>query len=211
MFKKIKSFLKRGLRYGFIPQSWDLLSLAEWQLRGRPIPVVHAVKHKALRKIARRFGLNALVETGTYQGEMIKKISSAFQEIYSIELDKQLFIAAQEKFRQDKKIHLYQGDSAEVLAVVLPTISQPTLFWLDAHYSGGVTAKGTLETPIIKELQTIFANNLPAYAIMIDDARLFTGQKDYPALEELKKFVQSAKPNLEIAVKNDIISLTPKK
>jgi hypothetical protein len=80
------------------------------------------------------------------------------------------------------------------------------LFWLDGHYSGGVTGIGSLETPIIKELQTIFNHPLSKkHVILIDDARLFNGTRDYPKIEELQVFVKTQKENLEFYVENDII------
>ena len=52
-------------------------------------------------------------------------------------------------------VTIFQGDSATVLPKLLATIQEPCLFWLDGHYSGGITALGKSITPILDELQTI--------------------------------------------------------
>ena len=85
-----------------------------------------------------------------------------------------------------------------------------TLFWLDAHYSAGVTARGNKDTPIISELDAIFTNmNNGSYILLIDDARSFTGKNDYPELAYLKNYVSDKVPDAEIFVERDIIHIIP--
>jgi hypothetical protein len=118
---------------------------------------------------------------------MIQAVKNDFRQIYSIELQTELWERAKQKFAADKHITLLQGDSGEVLATVLAELDQPALFWLDGHYSGDITAKGELVTPIQKELEQIFAHTLAAqHVILIDDARLFVGKDDYPTLETIE-------------------------
>ena len=81
-----------------------------------------------------------------------------------------------------------QGDSGNVLNQLVPELNSAALFWLDGHYSGGQTAKGEKECPIYEELKSILASSLE-HIVLIDDARLFIGQHDYPTIEELKDFV----------------------
>ena len=106
-------------------------------------------------------------------------------------------------------VDIIQGDSGKVFPAILPQIEEPCLFWLDGHYSAGITAKGQLETPIIEELQAIF--NHPEktnHVILIDDARCFTGENDYPELSELKELVAKNLPNHIWEVKDDIIRIS---
>jgi len=80
------------------------------------------------------------------------------------------------------------------------------LFWLDAHWSGGSTAKGELETPIMQEIECILAHPLSArHVLLIDDARCFVGQNDYPSLETLRKRILAAHADWLFEVQNDII------
>lgn len=75
---------------------------------------------------------------------------------------------------------------------------------MDGHYSGFETAKGDLETPIKLELEIIL-NSEYEHVILIDDARLFIGENDYPTIEELKKYILSKNNSLTVNIIDDII------
>ncbi len=86
-----------------------------------------------------------------------------------------------------KHIHIHHGDSGKVLRDILSLISEPCLFWLDAHHSGGITAKGELTTPVIEELKTILAHPICGHVVLIDGADSFGGDRDYPGLDEIRE------------------------
>jgi len=103
-------------------------------------------------------------------------------------------------------IHILQGQSGEVLPEVLKNIDKPCLFWLDAHYSGGSTAKGQENTPVIQELECILNHkNANEHIILIDDARLFIDEDDYPALKTLERLVLENRHGWTFQIKDDII------
>ena len=95
------------------------------------------------------------------------------------------------------------------MKLVMEKIDQPTLFYLDGHYSSGMTDKGDKETPISEELQTILGAKTFNHVVVIDDARCFGIDPDYPMLEELKILVDSFKRGLQVAVENGAICITP--
>jgi hypothetical protein len=185
--------------------------LKTWEQKGRPVPPPHIVKQKKVKKFARLFNCRIFIETGTYKGEMVESVQDVFEKIYSIELDKTLFERAQEKFSRSNHIHVRQGDSGKILADILKDISGKTLFWLDAHYSGGITASGEQETPVIKELKTILNASHFGDVILIDDARSFVGDNAYPSIPDLRKMILSKRPQVIIEVEDDIIHILPKK
>ena len=78
-------------------------------------------------------------------------------------------------------------------------------FWLDGHYSGGVTAKGDKECPILEEVNAIFKFKNIAHILLVDDARSFNGQHDYPTVEELTNHIKNKNNKYEVVVKDDII------
>jgi hypothetical protein len=73
-----------------------------------------------------------------------------------------------------------------VLLTVLQKLREPTLFWLDGHWSGGITAKGEKETPIVAECEAVLSHPVRGHVILIDDARCFTGENDYPTVAEMR-------------------------
>lgn len=182
--------------------------LAEWERNGRPIPPPHIVKQMAIEEYRKKFHTEILVETGTYMGDMVEAQRDQFKKIYSIELSEKLFNKAQKRFKDHLHIKIVQGDSGTVLNKLMAQIDKPALFWLDGHYSGGITAKGEKECPVPEELKIIFKSPLP-HIILIDDARLFNGTHDYPTIEQIEEIIRPNNRPYLVETKDDIIRLTP--
>ncbi len=187
-----------------------MLKIKEWERKGRPLPPPHVVKQQTLFDYAEMYGLKVLVETGTLFGDMIEAMMNRFDRIYSIELSKDLFERAKERFKEAHTVELIHGDSGNEIRSVLNKINEPALFWLDGHYSGESTARGTYDTPISNELKHILGKGYKGHVIIIDDARCFGTSSGYPTIDELKKFIWSKRENLEIVVQDDSIRITPK-
>jgi hypothetical protein len=153
----------------------------------------HRRKQAMIKDFAARFELPVFVESGTHVGNMVEAVRETFEDVYSIELAPALFEQSAARFAGLDHVHLVQGDSGEILGRVIAPIERPCLFWLDGHYSAGVTARGALETPIEKELAHIAAHPLAhQHVILIDDARLFTGTGDYPHVREIQRWASTA-------------------
>lgn len=183
----------------------------EWEKNGKPMPPPHIIKQQTLIEYARTFGLKILVETGTYYGYMVEAMNRHFDQIYSIELSKELFEHANLKFKKYKHIYLANGDSGIELKNVINKLDQNALFWLDGHYCcGELTAKGSKDTPIFEELELIFKSKYNGHVIIIDDARCFGGDPSYPSIDELSNFILARRPDVDIFIKNDSIRITPK-
>jgi hypothetical protein len=187
----------------------DHRKLRAWLAAGRPIPAPSVVKHMVIREYAERHGLGTLVETGTYLGGTVKAVRGNFRRIYSIELDDTLHARARAHFAAFPHITLLHGDSSDVLPGLLPRIAEPSLFWLDGHFSGGQTAKGRLSTPIVAEMQAVLAHPTDGHVILVDDARGFGTLPDYPSLDELRTLVAAHNPQLVFEVRDDIIRIHP--
>ena len=186
-----------------------VLIQAETWLRRPPYagPVPHMLKQRVIREYAGRFRLRTLVETGTYMGDMVWAMRNEFDDIYSIELDLELHAKAVRRFRARSNVHLYRGDSAAVLDAVLDLLAGPALFWLDGHYSAGVTARSEKDTPVLQEVGMLLSCHERGHVILIDDARCF-GHGDYPSLAELGTLV-GERPELAMEVADDIIRIAP--
>src|SRR5690349_14316008 len=205
LIEGVKGLLKRTPLYvPYQARRWNKI-YAAWLRSGRPTPPPQIVKQRIVREYARRFDLHIFVETGTYLGDMVNAVKKDFDRIYSIELSLELYQNAKQRFKNQTHISILQGDSGKVLKGVLDQVQEPCLFWLDGHYSEGITAKGDLETPVIEEL-TCIANHPMArrHVILIDDARCFTGKGDYPTVKEINDIVAAAGYN-DFKVEHDII------
>ena len=188
------------------PRRWAVLHA--WARAGKIIPPPPGKeKEQTIKEYAARFSTDILVETGTFVGSTTQAMKNTFKEIFSIELDHNLYELAKSIFAHDAHVHIIEGDSGEILPKLLGDVQSPCLFWLDGHYSGKGTAKGEQETPIQKELKTIFAHKIINHVILIDDAKDFTGDNGYPAIEELRSFVLQYRPGWIFEVKNGIIRI----
>lgn len=192
------------------PAAYRRWEIIKWERKGKPIPPPHAVKYEAVKYYAQRFSLPVLVETGTFRGDMIRAARNDFEEIYSVELDAGLYEKARAKFAKKTHIKLIHGDSGVEIGGLMKKLSRPALFWLGGHYSGGMTAKGEKDTPIMEELGHILDAPDIGHVILIDAAREFGGAPDYPTAAELARFIKDKRPHAEISEKYNIIRVTGK-
>jgi len=193
-------------------QKWkESRALAKWEREGRPSPPPHIVKQQNLREYGQRYGLDVLVETGTFKGDMMEAMKADFRRLYSIELADHFHAEAVKRFSSEPKIEILHGDSGRVLSELVPKLDGPALFWLDGHYSAGNTARGDKDTPVMEELGHIFSRPDLKCAILIDDARLFEGKSEqvYPSVEEVRQFVARHRPDWKVEVATDSIRITP--
>lgn len=114
---------------------------------------------------------NHYIETGSYLGEGIKCVLHNYSHIHSIELSEKWYEYNVEQFKDNNNVIMHLGDSKQVLPTLLNTIHEPATIYLDAHYSGGTTAFGEEETPLLFELE-ILKNRQYDDIIIIDDCRL---------------------------------------
>ncbi|HEU4557072.1 MAG TPA: hypothetical protein VFS20_04455 [Longimicrobium sp.] len=207
LLAKLKDGIRRtplfSLAYG-VRQGWLVRS---WEAAGRPVPPPHIVKQRAIRDLASRYGVSTFVETGTFLGDMIAGVAGVFRRIYTIELSPELHQRAIRRFAGKPHIRLLQGDSGQVLGRVLGELDGPAVFWLDGHFSAGPTARADLSTPIERELALIAAHPLKLrHVILIDDARAFGHEADYPPLEVVERWA-AAEGYSRFEVENDIIRI----
>ncbi len=180
-----------------------------WDRGGRKSSPPHLVKQRLIRRYAAQHRCATLVETGTFRGDMLLAMLNDFRTLYSIELHPGLYSRAQRLFLNQPKVRLLQGDSGQRIADVLKDLNEPAVFWLDGHFSAGNTAKADLETPVMAELDQVLKHRIPNHVVLIDDARLFTGQNDYPTLDFVKAQLARA-GNFTVTIEDDVIAITRK-
>ncbi|MFX1419559.1 MAG: hypothetical protein ACFE9N_11625 [Promethearchaeota archaeon] len=205
--KEFISNFKKIMLDKYLKKLKKVINLRKWIKSGKPLPGPHFYKQKVVKYYAKKFSPDIFIETGTYQGDMIHAIKKKFKTIYSIELNEELYRKARKRFAKYNHILIIYGDSKVQLKKILSKIDKPCLFWLDAHYSGDGTAKGDLETPIMEEMNLIVNHSNLEHIILIDDARLFIGENDYPSIEKVKNLVFKNHEDWLFIIKDDIIRI----
>ncbi|MDA0237640.1 MAG: hypothetical protein O3B03_03905 [Proteobacteria bacterium] len=150
-----------------------LRDFAGWVKRGYAAPSPHFIKQACL--LRNGFSDATWIESGTFLGQTTQLLARNAIRVYSIEPDNRLFLQAKALFSKQENIKIINGTSEDVFPELLPIISGDINFWLDGHYSGGVTFKGAKDTPIIDEL-TYIGCNINRYdkvCVLVDDIRCF--------------------------------------
>ncbi len=125
---------------------------------------------------------DTFVETGSQEGWTFYVAKEyGFGTMYGIELMEKFFIHSTERFKDESNIHIFFGESPDILTGLCPLLTEPATFWLDAHASGPDIPGGKYgPCPLIQELEAIATSPCKDHVIMIDDIRLFgTNEWDY--------------------------------
>lgn len=182
-------------------------ALRRWQISGPNDSPPATVKYHLIRDYRKRFDTRVLVETGTFLGDNIYALRNDFDRIISIELAPVLAARARQRFARESHVAILLGDSANVLPEVLAELNEPALFWLDAHWSGGITAHAEKETPIMEEVDAILRHPVKDHVVLMDDARLLGQRQDYPTLETLCTNVRRMNPSWICEVSDGIVRM----
>lgn len=172
-------------------------------------------RRMVLREYGAKYNLRTFIETGTNRGDTPWFLKHNFERLYTIELSDELYEAAWKRLADAPNIMCLHGDSTERLPDALASFEGPALVWLDGHHSGPGTAHGKLDTPIVQELEALFADGRK-HVILVDDARIFDGQPehddyphyaDYPSCEWVEE--QARSHGFDYELRDDIMRLTP--
>ena len=168
------------------------------------------------------FGVRSFVETGTYIGDTVANLCGDFETLDSIELSPDYYSHATNRLAAQPNVRLTNADSAGGLEIVLKRLPlDPAIIWLDAHYSGGNTAKGHSNTPIEAELNVIAAQPQRNDIILVDDLRLFSQARpgflqhetmaDYPQAHDLVELLNARPPGYDCFALSDALLAIPTK
>lgn len=183
------------------------LAYGKWLSSGKTGRTPFLAKQQFLLQLARVTGARSLIECGTFCGEMAFGLRRSFRRIDTIELSHTLAKSAAQRVQSHRHIHVHQGDSAEHLPRLLREASSPCIVWLDGHYSSGKIARGNRDFPVLLELTQIF-QSAPGHWVLVDDARCFTGQHDYPTLEQVQQLCATFGRH-DLRFEHDMIRIAP--
>ena len=178
----------------------------DWEERNYAAPCPPVVKQQVI--LRNGLGNATWIETGTYLGETTEVISKVAKMVYSIEPEPALYSRALGRFSNATNVRIINGLSEHVLPELLPTLSGDMCFWLDGHYSAGMTFKGPKDTPIVDELGFIERHlaRMGKVIVMVDDVRCFNPRlPDYAAYPPLDFLVDWARGNdMDWHIEHDI-------
>lgn len=181
-------------------------SFQEWRRRGYAAPVPNVLKRSVFARHGRLD--DTWIETGTYLGTTTAHLARTASHVYTIEPDHKLAADATARFAETPNVTVVEGLSEEMLDSVLAAVDGSVSFWLDGHYSEGVTHKGPSITPIAAEFAVIeqHLERLDAVSILVDDFRCFDSDlpedEGYPSRSWLVAWADAQ--NLRWTVEHDI-------
>lgn len=178
-----------------------------------------SLSEEFLKEMVDLFSVDVFVESGTFFGGTTEEAAKYFRQVHTIELCPNLYRKAVLRFLGRNNIHVYLGDSSKLIPEILPNIRGKIMFWLDGHYSEGMTAKGDKNTPIVEELEAIKKSGIKDAVILIDDIRCFQevddrpenqSLKNYPSVAQLEKLVLAINKDYQFYVYGDTAIAYPK-
>jgi hypothetical protein len=193
----------------------NIIELLKWARKGFSLPAPSFVKRSCLRRHG--FRNSTWVETGTYLGDTTKFLAGLGARVVTIEPEPSLFQRARDRFSRASNVEVMFGLSEQIFPTLLPTLEGPVNFWLDGHFSEGITHRGPKETPIEDELNYIskYMNIFDGVCVLVDDLRLFRGtasEQEGSAYPEVNSLVSWATKNgLSWTIEYDIFIAKSKK
>ena len=136
-----------------------------------------------LCRIIKEYKIPYFFETGTFWGDGVAyALQSPFKKLFSVEVIPEIAGKAAERFVDNNKVCILEGDSVSVLEQELPYLKGNCLFWLDAHFPGADAgmaaynddANETLRLPLEQELEVISRLRSSYQDVLIlDDLRIY--------------------------------------
>ena len=174
--------------------------------RGWSAPLPPLLKRSFLRGIARDTSAKVFVETGTYLGDTTWWFRNDYEKLYTVEVDPFLYEQARRRFAGCANVEVFCGDSSSVLADIVPHVDRKALYWLDGHYSAGITGSGASHCPVIAELNAIYERAKAPFVIVVDDARCFGDDPAYPTVAAIQDRIMALSDGRDaVAIENDMI------
>lgn len=136
--------------------------------KGPPEEFVDALRNK--------FNIDMFIETGTWKAVTTLWAAKRFRQVITIEADDRRLRSAIHSYAiSHPNIKWILGDSKFKLKKMLDEISEPAIFWLDAHSPASLGLNVT-ECPLLDELIAINDHICAGeHIILIDDVRCLEG------------------------------------
>lgn len=179
-------------------------------------PDKHHVKAEMIY-LSGRYNVSNFIETGTHLGETLIFMAEKFpfDKLHSVEISDWYINFINDNFQRVaddsnidvSNVKIWKGDSVKVLPAILSEVKGRSLFWLDAHCSGGDTDNSDdYNCTILKELEVIKSSPIKTNIITIDDMNACKdGHTDYPTISEISDLILSINEDYLITVKYNVL------
>ena len=189
------SIIPKRIREAYLLHEWG-------QTAGYAPPSPHFVKQAVLL----RHGIKdcTWIETGTFLGSTTKLLAQNFKSVHTIEPSAECLAIARRNTKNDSNITFYNGTSEDYFEQACGSVNGDICFWLDGHYSAGITYQGEQDSPILHELSTIekYLHKYHLVVVIVDDIRCsHLNSEDYPSLNFYVEWAN--KNNLQWIIEHD--------
>ena len=185
----------------------DIKFFYNWYKRNFTSPSPNFVKHKIIENFLIKDSI--FIETGTNEGKTLSRLVSNFSFCYSVEPSLYYYCLSKKNLSHlINKIELINDTSENILEeVFIKCKDKKVTLFLDGHYSGKDTYRGTSDTPIKYELDLLskYIKDFKEVVIIIDDFRCFE-LENYPNKKFLFNFSQKNK--LFFTVEHDMFIMS---
>lgn len=169
-------------------------------------------------RLRRQFRINYFVETGTCHGDTAELAAIMFDKVFTCEIDPSLVAEASGRLAPYGHVQVHQLHSPDFLHKIKSQLDQPTMYWLDGHWSGGAV-KPSRECPLMEELAAI--GGLHGHSvILIDDAEYFLNPPppphdptQWPTLDQISRVIADWGEQIATDIKqgahSQVLAVTP--
>ena len=166
--------------------------------------------------LRRNLPLTIFFETRTFEAQTTKLAAANFDRVLTVELAATLYERAVQTLSGYPHVEVINDSSPAALRARCPQFhSASVLYWLDAHWRGGVTAGVETECPVLAELGAIGSLNSQS-VVLIDDARFFLAPPPaphnaarWPRLDEIDSALRQISGSHALWVINDVLIYAP--
>ena len=170
--------------------------------------VYRGIPPKLALELKERYDLQIFVETGTLVGNTAKWASDNFKTVYTVECSYKFYLIARNKVGTIPNVQLIHGFSQHALEGILPSLTEPALIWLDAHWSPDLEYRcfDQVICPVLDEID-IISDSDQGHVILVDDFRLFGKEYGWPSFDVVKRALESL--NKTVTYSTDVIMAVP--
>jgi hypothetical protein len=157
-------------------------------------------KFTELKRIAKLYNCDCLVEFGTFHGDCALHLHEDFSKIITVEPVKYYYELSKERLKDIKNVDIRNIKGIDFVKNNLNEIkTHRTLFWVDSHEAPPYTENASND--LWEEVETLFTTMINSnYILLIDDYRLW---QYYCNKDEFIKLLENN--SLEVILKWDMV------